>query len=85
MPLRTLDIMACGGFLLSNYQPELAEYFEEGKELVLFYSKEDCLDKIAYYLDHEEERVQIAEAGCRKVGELFSYRRQLGKIFEVLG
>jgi len=30
IPLRALDIMGCGGFLVSNYQPELAEYFTDG-------------------------------------------------------
>lgn len=81
IPLRALDIMACGGFLLSNYQPELAEYFEEGKELVLFYDKQDCLEKIAYYLSHEEERARIAEMGQKKVRELFGYQNALRKIF----
>lgn len=84
IPLRALDIMACGGLLLSNYQPELAEYFEEGKELVLFYSKQDCLEKAAYYLTHEEERRAIAEAGQNKVKETFSYRSALSKIFSIV-
>lgn len=84
IPLRALDIMACGGFLLSNYQPELAEYFEEGKELVLFYDLQDCIDKIAYYLEHEEERKEIARAGQRKVRELFSYQKKLKEILQIV-
>ena len=35
MPLRALDIMGAGGFLLSNYQQELAENYIDGEELVL--------------------------------------------------
>ncbi len=81
IPLRVLDIMACGGFVLSNWQPEISEYFEEGAEIVTFDSLEDCLDKIEYYLIHEEERRQIAANGQRKVQERFSYQIGLEKLF----
>ena len=83
IPLRVLDIMACGGFVLSNWQPELAEYFTEGEELALFKSKEECMDKITYYLAHEDERKEIAAAGKRKVQELFSYEKGLERLFGV--
>lgn len=84
IPLRALDIMGCGGFLLSNYQPELAAYFEDGKEMVLFYDKQDCLDKIAYYLAHEEERNRVALAGREKVRNEFSYQKALQRIFSIV-
>lgn len=83
IPLRALDIMGCGGFLLSNYQEELAEYFREGEEVVLFYSLEDCLEKIDYYLKHEEERSHIAQAGYRAVSEKFDYKKQLCKLLDM--
>ena len=73
IPLRCLDIMACGGFLMSNYQAELAEYFVNGEELILWEDFDDMLRKIDYYLAHEEERKKIAEAGKKKVKQLFHY------------
>lgn len=81
IPLRVLDIMTCGGFVLSNWQPEIEEYFAEGIEIVTFGSLQECMDKIAYYITHEEERRRIAAAGQIKVRELFSYRRGLEKLF----
>lgn len=83
IPLRVLDIMACGGFVLSNRQPEITEYFEEGAEIVTFGSMEECTDKVHYYLSHEEERRQIAEAGQRKVKNDFSYETGLARLFGV--
>lgn len=83
IPLRVLDIMACGGFVLSNWQPELAEYFTEGEEIALFESREECMEKITYYLTHEEKRKEIAAAGKRKVQELFSYEKGLERLFGV--
>lgn len=82
IPLRVLDIMACGGFVITNWQPEIAEYFEEGRDIVFFRSAEECLNKINYYLAHDEERRAIASAGQRSVQERFGYRTGLMKLFE---
>ncbi|MFP3153802.1 DUF3880 domain-containing protein [Lachnospiraceae bacterium ZAX-1] len=81
IPLRALDIMGAGGFLLSNYQPELASYFVDGSELVLFDSEEDLLLKTSYYLTHENERKEIAQNGLHKIQQEFTYQVQLEKIF----
>lgn len=83
IPLRVLDIMACGGFVLTNWQPEIEEYFVEGAEVAMFHSLEECMEKIDYYLQHEEKRKQIAEAGRKKVLEEFSYQTGLIKLFEI--
>ncbi len=77
IPLRVLDIMGCGGFLLSNYQKELAESFIEGEEVVMFYDLDDCLEKISYYLQHEDERSRIARAGHKAVRERFNRKKLL--------
>lgn len=84
VPLRVMDVLACKGFLITNYQPEIAEYFELGKELVVFNDFPDLYEKIDYYLAHEDERNEIAEAGYQKVCERFGYLLQIGKIKEVL-
>lgn len=84
MSLRVLDVLACGGFLLTNYQPEIAEYFIDGEELVMYHSFEDMYEKIDYYLEHEDERKQIARAGYKKVKECFNYIKGFGQIVEIL-
>lgn len=84
IPLRALDIMGAGGFLISNIQPELTEYFDEGKDFVAFSSKEELLDLCTWYLEHEEERQRICRSGYEKVGTYFSYEQQLKKILKQL-
>lgn len=81
IPLRAIDIMGAGGFLLSNYQPELAEYFVDGEEMVMFESEEDMLAKVDYYLRNDNERRNIAYKGWKKVQEQFSYDQLLKQIF----
>ncbi len=85
IPLRALDVMAAGGFLLSNYQPELAEQFEDGEEMVIYESMEDAVAKAEYYLKHEESRQQIARNGQIKVLKEYSLQRRLRQILETVG
>lgn len=77
IPLRVLDIMGCGGFVISNYQLELAEYFVPGEDIVLYDSIPDLLVKVKYYLEHEDERVMIAKNGYNKVKQFFNYELRL--------
>ena len=83
IPLRVIDILGAGGFCLTNYQAELSQYFENGVDLVWFESPDDMLEKIAYYLEHEEQRRAIARNGHEKAREIFSYEKQLSDIFGI--
>lgn len=82
LPLRIFDILGCGGFLISNYQEEIPEYFEPDKDIVLFGSRKELLEKIDYYLKHESERNEIAKNGYQKVKENFTYDKRLELMFE---
>ena len=82
IPLRVVDILGAGGFCLTNYQTELSEYFENGRELVWFESPEDLIDKAAYYLAHDDEREQIAANGHEAAEKIFSYDVLLPRILE---
>lgn len=77
IPLRALDIMGCGGFLVSNYQEELADHFCNGEDMVLYESMADALDKIRYYLAHDDLRKRIIENGRKKTFEQFDMRQRL--------
>lgn len=77
IPLRAMDIMGSGGFLLSNWQPELAEYFTDGEDMAMFGSEEEMFDKIAWYLEHDDERIRIAESGRERVRKDRTYESVL--------
>lgn len=84
IPLRCMDIMGAGGFLLSNYQPELVENFEPGVECEVYESMEDAATKVQYYLTHEDERAEIARRGHERMKE-FTFEKQLKLMFETCG
>ncbi len=74
VPLRAFDIMGAGGFLLSNYQEDFFENFTPGVDFEYYESEQDLLQKIDYYLTHEEERMAIAKNGHDKVAAAHTYR-----------
>ncbi len=85
IPLRVIDILGSGGFCLTNFQPELPEYFTNNENIVWYESQEDLFEKIIYYLKNDTERERIANSGHELAKKLFSYDILFSKIFEEAG
>lgn len=84
IPLRAIEIMGAGGFLLSNYQSDFLLHFEPDRDFVYYENKEDAIQKAGYYLSHETERKQIAENGWKKIKEYHTYERRLTDMLALL-
>ncbi|GFI30573.1 spore protein YkvP [Lachnospiraceae bacterium] len=84
LPLRLWDILGAGGFVLTNFQSEIPEYFEVGKDLDIYASEEELMEKIQYYLEHEKERQAIAESGYRKAKEQYSLELRVKQILKTV-
>ena len=63
---RTFEVPACSGFLLTDRTPGQAQYFEEDREIACFDSPEELHEKVRYYLEHDDEREAIREAGHQR-------------------
>lgn len=83
IPLRVLDIMACGGFVLTNMQPELMEYFIPGEDVAVYEDMKDMIAKVQFYLEHEELRKRIAHNGYLKVCEMFRFDDRIKYMLEI--
>lgn len=83
LSLRVFDVLGCGGFLITNYQTELGDMFIPGEDLEVYISIADLTEKVAYYLEHEDERRAIAENGLRKVRTLHTYPIRIAQMLEM--
>ena len=70
---------------MTNYQAELPEYFEIGKDLEAYGSMEELLDKCQYYLNHEEQRTAIARSGYEKVRQFHTYEKRIQSMIMEIG
>ena len=77
--MKTFEIPACGGFMLTNWTEEQAEFFEDGKQCVFFHTREEMLEKATYYASHAVERLKIAAAG-QAVAFEHSYTQRAAQI-----
>ena len=80
IPLRVFDILSCGGFLISNFQQELMEFFTPGKDLVMYSSLDECVELCRYYLERENERRDIASAGLETLTKFHTYKIRLAQM-----
>ena len=72
---RSFEITACGAMLLEEAGPETAKLFTPLKDYVLWFSKKDLLEKIRYYLQHDQEREAIAESGWETCSQNYSAKK----------
>lgn len=77
LSLRVFDVLGCGGFLITNYQEELPDFFNIGEDLVAYESMSHLKELCAYYLSHEEERQAIAAHGYETIKKYHTYDTRL--------
>lgn len=65
--MRIFEVLATSSFLLTNELPTLGELFQDGVHLATYKNEQEMVDKARYYLEHDEERERIAEAGYQEV------------------
>lgn len=85
--LRGFEIPMCGGLQICRYNPELAEYFEEDKEIVFYRDKEELVDKCRYYTKPTSDKVVAAmkSAARQRAEREHTWMNRFKVAFEILG
>jgi len=82
---RTFDMSACGTLQLTDERSELRELYNVGSELDVYRDAKDLLDKIDYYLSHDDERLRIAARGYRRTRAQHTFDSRITKMLEIIG
>jgi spore maturation protein CgeB len=82
---RNFEVPGCGGFLLTGPAEHLGDYYEIGKEVASFSSVDEMIERIRYYLSHEDERRAIAKAGHERTLRNHTYEQRFNEIFTRIG
>lgn len=82
---RSVEIPACGGFMLAERTVDHQAHFIEGQEAEYFENDEEMFDKLTSYLRNDDARNAVAAAGrlrCERSG--YSYDSRLREIITAL-
>jgi len=82
--MRLYESTGVGTLLLTDAKDNLHTLFEPGKEVVAYHSAEDCIEKLNYYLSHEDERQAIAAAGQARTLKEHTYRHRMEELLPIL-
>lgn len=74
---RTFEVPGAGGFLLTESAPGLDRYYVPDKEIGVFTSPNEMIEKVRYFLSHSNERDRIACAGHARTKEAHTYEIRL--------
>ena len=83
--LREFEAPMSGALYLTEDQPELAEYFEPGKEVLTYTDRDDLLEKVRYVLGHPEHAERIRRAGLERARREHTWQHRFGQLFAALG
>jgi len=82
---RIFEGMACGKMVLTdrlNESTGLSEMFVDGEDIVYYDEMFDCIEKMNYYNENEEERERIAHNGMMKVLHNYTQVQVVNKLIE---
>jgi spore maturation protein CgeB len=84
--LRAFEIPMCGGLQFAPNIEELAGYFEDDKEIVLYNDKNEYIDKAKYYLQEKlyNKRIEMKKAARLRVEQEHTWMNRFDKIFSML-
>jgi len=79
---RFFEVCGSGAFQLCEWQESIEEWpYKTGKHLETWKTHDELIDKIKYYLEHEDERKEIAKNGYELTQENFTFEENLQDIF----
>jgi spore maturation protein CgeB len=81
---RTFELAGVKAFQLVDERRDLPRFFEIGSEVETFRDLAECRRKIAYYLEHAKERLEIAERAYRRARSEHTFRHRMQEAVETL-
>lgn len=81
---RLFEISSCAAFQLVDNRAELSQLYTPGYDIETFESPGELVDKIEYYLNHEEERREIARRSLHRTVSEHTYRQRVKRLLDIV-
>jgi spore maturation protein CgeB len=84
MSARMYTAVGCGAFYLCLHVKGIEDVLIPGKEIITFRSEDEMMDMIRYYLENDEQRRVIAEAGRKRVMQEHTYEVRAREMIAII-
>lgn len=82
---RHFEINSTGAFQLSYYVEGLEKYYDIGTEIGIYLDPDDLIEKVRYYLNENERRESIANAGYDRTMREHTFSARFNHVFQQMG
>ena len=76
---------AGGGVYLTSFNPDLAQHFVAGSEILCYRNRDEMLELIRYYLRHRDEAAEIARRARERSLAEHRWLHRFEKLLRILG
>ena len=83
--LREFEGPMCGALYFTNFCDELTEFYEPDKEIIMYGSKIELVDKVRFYLKHPSISDKIRKAAFDRSIKCHTYQIRFKNLFLKLG
>src|SRR5262249_32633673 len=84
LKMRDFDGPMSGSCYVTHDSPDLRLVYKVGEELVTYRSVDDCVEKVRWYLSHEDERERVARAGRARALADHTWEHRFKELFDTL-
>jgi len=82
--MRMFEVTGVGSCLLTDNKKNMPDLFESGHEVVVYDNENDCVEKVKWLLEHEDERRQIAMAGQKRTLNYHTVEKRCQSIIDIM-
>ena len=82
--LRLFEAAGCGVFQIADDLPGVSKWFTPGETIAIYHDLQHLKHQVAYYLQHDDERRQIAEAARAHVYAHHTYDHRMSRLVELI-
>jgi spore maturation protein CgeB len=82
--IRLFEATGVGSCLITDYKKNMNDLFSSGDEVVIYNSFDECIEKVKWLLDNENERRKIAKSGQKRTLKVHTVEERCKTLIDII-
>jgi spore maturation protein CgeB len=82
--MRMFETTGVGTCLVTDYKKNINDFFKDGEEIITYKTKEECVEKVKWLVNHPEECKRIALAGHKRTLSEHNFKNRVNLFYDIL-